>query len=168
MPRHEFYAHLAMSEDSVLDAGCGAGELLSLLRERGHSGRLVGLARDEAQLVDLRARTDAEWRRGPLPVAGFSREFALVVMTGDTAAEVGAEAAAREFLAAAREALRPDGRLVFDVPNPLVAQRPGLHAEQLDHLIGRARLVVHERYGDWDRSPFTPTSPQIITVAAAA
>jgi SAM-dependent methyltransferase len=41
------------------------------------------------------------------------------------------------------------------------------HAEHLDALLRRAGLTVHERYGDWDRSPFTVSSPEIITVAAS-
>lgn len=42
-----------------------------------------------------------------------------------------------------------------------------VHAEHLDALLRRAGLTVHERYGYWDRSPFTVSSPEIITVAAA-
>jgi SAM-dependent methyltransferase len=38
-------------------------------------------------------------------------------------------------------------------------------AEHLDHLLIHAGLVVDERYGYWDRRPFTPDSPEIITVA---
>lgn len=43
-----------------------------------------------------------------------------------------------------------------------------VHAEHLDHLLTLAGLSIHERYGFWDRSPFTPHSPEIITVAALA
>lgn len=35
----------------------------------------------------------------------------------------------------------------------------------LDALLGEAGLEVAARYGDWDRSPLRPTSPEIITVA---
>jgi len=38
-------------------------------------------------------------------------------------------------------------------------------AEHLDHLLTESGFVVDERYGDWDRSLFTATSPEIITVA---
>lgn len=38
-------------------------------------------------------------------------------------------------------------------------------AEHLDHLLAEAGFVIDERYGDWDRSLFTHTSPEIITVA---
>ena len=43
-----------------------------------------------------------------------------------------------------------------------------LAAGPLDHLLREAGLDIHERYGDWDRRPFTPASPEIITIAAAA
>jgi SAM-dependent methyltransferase len=43
-----------------------------------------------------------------------------------------------------------------------------LAAGPLDQLLREAGLAIHERYGDWDRRPFTPASPEIITVAAAA
>jgi hypothetical protein len=39
-------------------------------------------------------------------------------------------------------------------------------AEHLDHLLAGAGFVVDERYGNWDRSLFTPHSPEIITVAS--
>jgi SAM-dependent methyltransferase len=41
-----------------------------------------------------------------------------------------------------------------------------LPAEELDHRLAAAGFVVDERYGYWDRSLFTPTSPEIITVAS--
>jgi SAM-dependent methyltransferase len=40
-------------------------------------------------------------------------------------------------------------------------------AEHLDHLLGAAGFAIDERYGNWDRSLFTPASPEIITVASA-
>jgi SAM-dependent methyltransferase len=41
-----------------------------------------------------------------------------------------------------------------------------LPAEQLDHLLDEAGFRVDERYGWWDRSLCTPSSPEIITVAS--
>jgi SAM-dependent methyltransferase len=43
-----------------------------------------------------------------------------------------------------------------------------LAAGPLDRLLRECGLAIHERYGNWDRRPFTPNSPEIITVAAAA
>jgi SAM-dependent methyltransferase len=41
-------------------------------------------------------------------------------------------------------------------------------AGPLDALLAAAGLAVAERYGRWDRSPFTERQPEIITVAARA
>lgn len=40
-----------------------------------------------------------------------------------------------------------------------------LDADSLSGFLSRARLVVEEQFGDWDRSPLTDTSPEIITIA---
>jgi SAM-dependent methyltransferase len=55
-----------------------------------------------------------------------------------------------------------DGR-----PDPLVSRSTlrFLSAARLDHLLTEAHFVVDERYGDWDRTLFTPTSREIITIA---
>jgi SAM-dependent methyltransferase len=60
------------------------------------------------------------------------------------------------------ESFAVDGR-----PEPLVSRSTlrFVSAEHLDHLLGRAGLHIDERYGYWDRRPFTPDSPEIITVA---
>ena len=70
-------------------------------------------------------------------------------------------------LCAARPLLAPGGRLAFDYPNPRLGQSALPPAERLDRLITAAGLVVHERYGDFARSPFASSSPEIITVAAS-
>jgi SAM-dependent methyltransferase len=40
-----------------------------------------------------------------------------------------------------------------------------LGPDALSRFLGEAGLCVHERYGDWGRGPFTPASPEIVTVA---
>ena len=40
-----------------------------------------------------------------------------------------------------------------------------LAADALAQLLADAGLVVNKQYGDWDRSPFSSSSPEIITVA---
>ncbi|HEX5294359.1 MAG TPA: methyltransferase domain-containing protein [Streptosporangiaceae bacterium] len=41
-------------------------------------------------------------------------------------------------------------------------------ADALDALLARAGLTAAERYGRWDRSPFRPDAPEIITIAAVS
>ena len=43
-----------------------------------------------------------------------------------------------------------------------------LDAESLGSFLGEAGLEVVEQYGDWDRSPLTSASPEIITIACRA
>lgn len=76
------------------------------------------------------------------------------------------------------EVERVDGDLVTFTENfavdgraePLVSRSTlrFISAEHLDHLLDRAGLHIDERYGYWDRRPFTPDSPEIITVARRA
>ena len=40
-----------------------------------------------------------------------------------------------------------------------------LGTEALDGFLAEAGLAVEQRFGDWDRSPWTPDAPEIITVA---
>ncbi len=43
-----------------------------------------------------------------------------------------------------------------------------LDAGTLEGFLAEAGLVVTEQYGDWERGPLTPTSPEIITMARRA
>lgn len=40
-----------------------------------------------------------------------------------------------------------------------------LHLAELIGFLDRTGLAIAEQYGDWDRSPFTDSSPEIITIA---
>lgn len=73
------------------------------------------------------------------------------------------------------EVERVDGEFVTFTENfameehsaPLVSRSTlrFIPAEHLDHLLTAAGLGIDERYGYWDRRPFTADSPEIITVA---
>lgn len=55
-----FYDPVADEAGGVLDVGCGTGQMLIVARERGHTGRLVGVDPDAASLDRARRRTDVE------------------------------------------------------------------------------------------------------------
>jgi SAM-dependent methyltransferase len=218
----DYYQHLIEGAASVLDVGCGTGRSLHRARTAGHRGRLVGLDPAEGMLAQARRYPDIEWVIGTLPDVRFTAEFDLVYMTGHAFQILLTDEDIYAFLAAARTALNPSGRLAFETLNPLdrgwerwtpdavaeVIDGAGrtvrvwheveavdgefvtftenyasdgwpevkvsrstlrfVHAEHLDRLLTSAGFVIDERYGNWDRSLFTPGSPEIITVAHPA
>ncbi|MCS0606516.1 methyltransferase domain-containing protein [Streptomyces sp. LP11] len=118
-PGDRFYLGLVREARSVLDVGCGTGQLLCRARAEGHSGRLLGLDPAAAMLVQARRRRpDVEWVLGDTRVRRWGGEFDLAVMTGHAFQELVADEAIRGCLAAVRAALGDGGRFVFETRNP--------------------------------------------------
>ena len=117
----DFYLPMLIAADSVLDVGCGTGELLHLAREAGHSGRLCGLDPAAAMLEQARRKQpDIEWIHGDLPSVDWQAEFDLVVMTGHAFQVLVEDEHLRASLAAIRSGLKTGGRFAFETRNPLV------------------------------------------------
>ena len=115
----DFYLPLVMSAKSVLDVGCGTGELLRLAREAGHTGRLCGLDPAQTMLEQARKRRDVEWVHGDLASVEWRREFDLIVMTGHAFQVFVEDEQLLASLAAIRSALTDNGLFVFETRNPL-------------------------------------------------
>ncbi len=113
-----FYMELVMSAGSVLDVGCGTGELLHLAREAGHTGRLCGVDPADAMLQHARTRPDVEWILGDAASAAWDQEFDLVVMTGHAIQAIIDDENIKASLAAIRSALTEQGRFVVETRNP--------------------------------------------------
>ncbi|WP_159943972.1 MULTISPECIES: class I SAM-dependent methyltransferase [unclassified Nocardiopsis] len=126
-PQDDFYLDLVMDARAVLDVGCGTGKLQRVARERGHTGRLVGLDPADAMLeVARRDRDDIEWITGDLVSGPHGAEgdapltggFDLVVMSGHAFQVFTTDEELRANLAAVRRVLTDDGRFVFETRNP--------------------------------------------------
>lgn len=221
-PDFAFYLPLVMAAPSVLDVGCGTGELLRSARAAGHSGRLTGLDPAAGMLSVARREPEVEWIEGTLGTVAFRQEFDLMVMTGHAFQVLLTDDELRTFFVAVREALTETGRFAFETRNPLVRtwerwtpDRPSvitdadgtvvtsthdveppdgelvsftttyvsdrwpepqmsrstlrfLPAEALAGFLDETGLAIDEQYGEWDRSPLTTTSPEIITLARRA
>jgi glycosyltransferase involved in cell wall biosynthesis/SAM-dependent methyltransferase len=110
------YVEMLRGREPVLDCGCGRGELLELLRDAGIQASGVDL--DEGMLVEARqlgldvVAGDAVPALAEAPAGAFGAVTAMQVI------EHLPERALKEFLGAARHALRPGGRLIVETVNP--------------------------------------------------
>jgi SAM-dependent methyltransferase len=218
-----FYLPLVMAARSVLDIGCGTGELLRRAREAGHTGRLCGVDPADAMLDVARRRPDIEWTRGDATSVASHGAFELIVMTGHAFQVLLDDDDIHAALSAIHDAIAPNGRFAFETRNPSAraweqwtpehaveyaddegfvvrmahrVEQPFdgrtvsfvttytserftqpetshsslrfLTANELATALAEAGFVVEEQYGDWDRSPLTDVSPEIITVASQA
>ncbi|MGA2773491.1 MAG: class I SAM-dependent methyltransferase [Bryobacteraceae bacterium] len=96
----------------LLDVGCGGGLFLGMMRERGFSVAGLDFSREAAAIAWKRQRAPAvcgDLANAPLRAGSFAgiTMFHVLEHVHDP----------RAYLAAARELLAPDGRLVVQVPN---------------------------------------------------
>lgn len=163
-PGDDFYLDLLMSAGSVLDVGCGTGQLLRRARREGHRGRLTGLDPAAAMLVQGR-RTDptVEWILGDLRARLWDgADFDLVVMTGHAFQVLLGDEELRAALTTVRAAPSATGRFVFETRNPAVRAWESWtpdRAHEVTAADGSTVRVRHEVLGPpvGDRVTFTET-----------
>jgi len=122
-PWHEtnqdkFFTDLVLAAESVLDVGCGTGQLLHAARRRGHTGRLAGIDPDLASLRRARRVHDVEWITGTAADIAWHGEFELATMTSHAFQCLITDQEIRASLAAIRRALRDGGRFTFETRHP--------------------------------------------------
>lgn len=184
--RVEDYVPLFLGASDIVDVGCGRGELLDALRERGVSARgvdvspaMVELCRGRGFDVELGDALEYVRRQPDGSVGGL---VAIQVV------EHFAPAYLTRFLEACYHAMRPGSRLVLETINPacwmaffetyirdLTHQQP-LHPETLRHLVQasgfssvdvqyRAPVSAADRLARVPRT--APLSGEIAALAAA-
>jgi SAM-dependent methyltransferase len=147
-PGDDFYLELVMSAGSVLDIGCGTGQLLRRARRDGHGGRLMGLDPAAAMLVQARrAEPGVEWVLGDLRTRLWDTDdFDLVVMTGHAFQVLLGDEELGRCLDAVRQALSPTGRFVFETRNPAARAWEGWTPDRVHEVAGADGSTVRVRH----------------------
>jgi ubiquinone/menaquinone biosynthesis C-methylase UbiE len=156
-----FYLPMVMSAETVLDVGCGTGQLLHLARQAGHAGRLCGLDPAGAMLDQARTRSDIEWILGDLASVHWDREFDLVVMTGHAFQVLVEDDQLRTSLAAIRSALTEAGRFAFETRNPRVREWEAWTPDHAVEVVGGTGALVRMAH-----DVETPVDPSIVSFTA--
>jgi SAM-dependent methyltransferase len=124
----DFYRRLARETGGpILEVGCGTGRVAAALAGDGHE--VVGVDRSAPMLRLAEQRRDAlsadvaarlSFHQADLRTLELGRDFALIVTPARVFQFMLTSAAQREALAALRTHLRPNGRLVLDLFDPLL------------------------------------------------
>lgn len=108
----------ALNAESIVDYGCGTGQLAVALARPGR--RVIGVDPAKAMLDLAKSREGAdrvEWVWGDI-TALASRDVDLAVMTGNIPSNLRTDESWRKLLVGLHRALRDDGHLAFGSWNP--------------------------------------------------
>jgi O-antigen chain-terminating methyltransferase len=114
--RLESYVPFFPAEGVILDVGCGRGEFLDLLKERGISGRGIDLNHEMAEVCRARGLDVAE-----ADAVGYLQSLDDGTLGGIFAAQVVEHLQPSyllRFLELAHHKVRPGGRVVLETLNP--------------------------------------------------
>lgn len=145
------------AKSEVLDVGCAVGTFLKKVRDR-HGARVTGV--DFADLGAHPALDGVDFRCGLFCDEDFGdRQFDLITMWHYLEHDYDP----MRTLATARDLLKPNGRLVIEVPRldsttfRMYGDRwPGLQAPQHTVLFDRKRLLIAMRAADLDVVEYLP------------
>jgi SAM-dependent methyltransferase len=115
----EFCRSLARNAGSVLDLGCGTGELAAMLAP---GRRVVGADPAAAMLDVARQRPGSDkvdWVEADARSLSLDERFDLIVLTGHAFQVFLSDDDVSQILRTIATHLAPDGRFIFDSRNPL-------------------------------------------------
>ncbi|NBD24813.1 class I SAM-dependent methyltransferase [Paenibacillus glycinis] len=137
--RPDLDPYVAMTEEfgaqAVIDLGCGTGNLACRLAGLGKD--VVGIDPALASLDVARRKPHANrvrWMHGTMAMHA-DLQADLIAMTGNVAQVFVADDEWRSTLRACREALRPGGRLVFEVRDPAMEAWKNWNREQTYQIV---------------------------------
>ncbi|GHB43529.1 methyltransferase [Pseudovibrio japonicus] len=139
---HTFCKDLASDADSVLDLGCGTGELTVQLAKGRH---VVGLDPAAAMLEIARSRPGGDqvtWVEGDARHFELGETFDLICLTGHSFQFFLTEEDQRLALSKIAMHLKPTGQFVFDTRNP---NFPGRKTRSKSETLKRTQ---HEELGE--------------------
>lgn len=171
--RHQQFLRLLGDEKqtSVLDLGCGYGDFLTFLRERGYSGRFAGYD-ISAEMIAAACRLHGEaedraWRVGAEPdeSADFAIASGIFNVKGDVPAREWSDYVHRTIDVLARAGRRGFAFNVLTMSSDPALRRPDLYyadpAEVLAHCIGRfgKSVALLQDYDLWEFTMIVRTAP---------
>lgn len=153
--RPDLAPYLAMADEfnahSVIDLGCGTGTLACRLAALGKE--VVGIDPAAASLDVAKRKAYADRVRWIIGAAAQVRglQADLITMTGNVAQVLVADEAWMATLRACHDALRSQGRLVFEVRDPAREAWKGWNREQTYQAIEAPGIGVVETWVDLER-----------------
>ena len=152
---------LAKNATSVLDLGCGTGQLAARLAAVGGEGaigpkaagerRVVGADPAAAMLEIARRRAGGErvtWVQADARTLRLDRRFDLVVMTGHAFQVFLADEDQRQVLATVAAHLAANGRFVFDSRNPAAKAWREWRPKRSKHWVEHPKLGAVQAWND--------------------
>lgn len=151
----DYCVAFAEAASSVLDLGCGTGQLASALA----GGRLVvGVDPASAMLDVARGRPggDAvEWIEADARTVRLGRKFDVVLLTGHAFQVFLTPGDRRSVLATIAAHLAPRGRFIFDSRNPAAQEWLEWSPELSRHTLQHPELGLVEAWNDFERDNAT-------------
>ncbi|MFM2280827.1 MAG: hypothetical protein RLZZ444_3058 [Pseudomonadota bacterium] len=159
----DYCRQMAEKAASVLDLGCGTGELAASISP---GRRVVGVDPAAAMLEVARGRLNGDrvtWVNSGAAELDLGELFDLIVMTGHAFQTLLTDQDVLDALSAIRRHLAPEGQFIFDSRNPAVEEWKAWTREK------SMRSVVHPDFGTcaaWNEIAFD-TQTGIVTYETA-